>query len=368
MPNHLTTAEQNFFDFLKIEDILERDTKLMELINSHLNKIYLDDNRFWFNKLCNHGLLNVIIHCEKTIPGCSLYDHRHEPNHLSNVGFIWTIESGNLDLIKYFINNKDFHLFKKRKKIDNDIGNMIQYYKERNQNFNLQNYELLINFCADQFPSAIEPIFDTVSRGNRNDESTPILKNFLLKYKTILTPTFLNYENDGLTLYCMLSVINDNYDFAKLLRKEFQEYALDESRVQVLLYWMNRNTNHFNWMVENPDFFKLETEHFNDLFERIFQSPLKTKIKKEDYDYFNTVVKSGLHKITKDEFSYSIKNNLTPLVKKYYKQFDLSEFKNLSYRNNTCTNFILTKIAEKDYKELQGELPTNNSKSKKIKI
>jgi hypothetical protein len=369
MPYPLTVDYKNFFELLNLENEVERDKQLIHLIDNHLNKHFLDDERLWFNRLCNNGLMNVILHCEKTIPNFSLYDHRYDENHFSNVSFIWTIEGGNLELIKYFINDKDFYLFKKREKLNIEIGSFLQYHKERKSYFTIENYSLIMNFLAEKFPEAIEEIFDRASRENKNDQITEVLKEFLVRYKDNLTEHLTKNENDSLTIHCMLGVLNDSYEFAKFIRKEFQEYPLDESRVQIQLYWTSRDIKHFKWMVANPDFFKLENHHFDRLFKEIFQSYFGSKNKKDNYEYFDTVVKAGLHKVTKDEFIYFFEENITNLVKKYYKEFNLKEFTELydSY-NNTSINFLKTKMAEKDYKELQKELKVNQNKVNRIKI
>jgi hypothetical protein len=371
----LKLDHKNFFELLALPNSKEKEDQLIELIDTELAQHFWANDRVWFNKLCDAGLLNVVKHCERTIQGFSLFNHKQDSNHFSNVSFIWAINSGNLELIQYFLDSPDFSLFNNRKDLNKDIGTFIQYYKERNKTYNVRDYEKLINFMAERFPGAISEIFDRASRENKNDEISEVLKKFVIKYKEELTPFLLKDFCDSLTIYCMLSLNHNSFEFGHFLRKQFQEYGLDEERVRILMYWIDPSLPVLDWMIANPDFFRFPPKHFDGMFKQLFLCPLKRKIKKEECEYFNYVVEKNLHTMTDKEFELAVHNNITLLVKKNYKKFDLYQFSDASYYDNACTRFIAKTIQTKEqrekvkeYKKLQKELPIKGDNKKRVKV
>lgn len=359
--NHLKYKQ--FYDLLLINDSVEKNKKIIAYIKETLHTSFWDDDRHWFNKLCYDGLLEPIQYCKNSIEDFSLYDHSKSVKDLSNVSFLWAVESGNIDLVNLFINDAQFKHFKQRPKFDNDVARMFQYYRERNKNFSVDNYEKLMFLLSKKLPSAINNILDVAIMENKNDQLTDMVQNFINIYKTQITPELIKDNHDILTIYCIKSLKNNNPKLAIFIRDQFHSYDLDKYTFSSLLNYYDREIKHIDWLLAHPDFVKLDNTYFSSIFKDIFKNPLVNKIKKDDYEYFNHLVKLGLYEVKQEDFNYGIKNNLLPLVKKYYKNFKLEQ---LDYRReeNKCTVFINKTIKEREYKKLDKQLVNKNDTHK----
>lgn len=357
---------KNFYEILTLENKQEQEVQLKELIDSYLCYHFESDDRRWFNTLCNHGLINLIYHCEITIPYFSLYNNKEQPNHFSNVSFLWAIESGNLELIHYFTSHEDFYKFCKREKLEQEIASFIYLYKDRSKHFNLENYEHIIDFLVGKFPWAIPHILEKNVLNQKNDDVTPALKAFVQKYKPYLQD-YLNNEpiENNFTRLCMVSLDHNCLEFGGFLKEQYSNIPMDRAFLSFYLLYFH-NINVLQWILDNPQFYILNKDNFTTMYKDIFQNPLNNKVKKEDYVFFFTVTKSGLHKVTYNEFQLAINSNMTPFVKKYYTQFKNDTFD--MYWENTCTKFISQQKTQQAYKDLVKKLPIKNIQEKKMKI
>lgn len=357
---------KNFYELLSLKNSKNKENLLKNLIDAYLCQHFLVDERRWFNQLCNHGLINLVYHCEQTIPEFSLFDNSQSPNSFSNVSFLWAIESGNFELIKYFTQHKDFYKFCKNKDIEKDIASFIELYRERSKKFSLKNYEKIVDFLVEKFPLSIPEIFEKAILNHNNEEITSFLKSFFIKYNSYLKNHLSQNKNDNLTRYCMISLVKNCFDFADFLKNQCPDMRLKKERLEMILYYTNRDTTVIDWILKRPQFFHLQKENFNDLFKRIFQNPIQNKIKKEDYNFFFYINKIGLNNLTKKQMQESINSNLIILVKKYYNQFINHDLNLIA--GNTCTQFIQKKNKEKLYKNLLNKFPVKKISDKKIKI
>lgn len=361
----------NFYEILELKDKKIQEKQLKELIDNHFQNHFLEDSRRWFNTIVQHGLVNLIYYCEKTIPYFSLYDKHNPVDHFSNVSFLWAIESGDVDTLNYFFNHPDFSLFCKRDNLEKEIATFLYYYKERNKNFNFKNYEIIIDLLVQKFPFCIPEILEQNILKNKNDESSEFLISFINKYKPYLNDFLFDLRpdsnEDNCTRFFMVSLNHNNLHFADQLKKMYPNYKLKEELVSFYLCYAHE-LHTLNFLIDNPNHLNLKQEHFISIFDKIFKNPLNTKIKKEEYQFFFTVVKYNFYDITKNNFEYAIIKNLTPLVKKYYKIFKDDNFEHLNFFDNTCTRFIDKQVKEKNYHNLLKKLPEKGTSGKKMKI
>lgn len=98
----------NFYEILELSDKKLQEIKLKEFIDNYEFNDFFNHDRRWFNSIVQHGLVNLLYYCEKTIPYFSLYDKHNPVDHFSNVSFLWAIESGDVDTLNYFFNHPDF--------------------------------------------------------------------------------------------------------------------------------------------------------------------------------------------------------------------------------------------------------------------
>lgn len=357
---------KKFYEILDLTDTVEQEKQLTLLIDSYLAPFFGDDERRWFNTLCNRGLINLVHHCERTIPDFTLYDNNEKPESFSNVSFLWAIESGNFELIQYFTLHEDFYKFSERLNLEYQIGSFVQSYRKKNKIFNLQNYEKIIDFLISKFPWAISHIFDSAVMGNHNEYMTYSLKSFVSKYKSYLIDHLTENDNDNLTRYCMISLNQYCFEFAEFLKSHYPEIPLQKDRLEMLLYYSNRDISIITWIVDHPTFFILKEENFNELYKRIFQNPFGARIKKEDYDMFFHLVSVKLHQVTKEEMQLSLDKNLIRFVRKFHNKFKDTSF-NL-WADNTATHFWDKQQKQRHYKILLNKLPAKGTPSKKLKI
>ena len=80
------------------------------------------------------------------------------------------------------------------------------------------------------------------------------------------------------------------------------------------------------------------------------------------------MTKHNLFTVTHANYENAITRNLTPFVKKYYKNFQDFSFEHLRFFDNTCTYFIEKQVKEKNYKNLLQKLPEKGMPVKKLKI
>lgn len=127
---------EQFQRLLKLSNIQEKEEKIIKLIDESLLTTFKDDNRYWFNNVCENGLINVVLHCMNTIDSFSLYDHEKEVNNISNVSLLWSIRSGNLPLIILFFQDETISLFKNRKNIEQKTATQSSSFTWRSSRIN----------------------------------------------------------------------------------------------------------------------------------------------------------------------------------------------------------------------------------------
>lgn len=359
---------KNFYDLLNLPHSKDKEEQLKMLIDSHLSIYFQQGDRQWFNRLCNHGLIDLVYYCERTIPYFTLYNDKESVDHISNVGFLWAIESGHIELVQYFMNHEDFPKFCKRKKLEEDIAQFINLYKERSKSFTCKNLDNLIDILVEKFPWSIPKILEKLILNQKNDEITPALKSFVNKYQPYLRD-YLDSDpiESNFTRLCMVSLKYDCFEFGGFLRKKYPELQMNREFVSFYLHAYGNNINALYWMIDNPEFHTLTEENFIKLFSNTFENPLG-KVTKEDYQFFFAVTKSKLHVVTYEEYKKAIYKNLTPFVKKYYRQFR-ENFINFDFPlENTSTRYIDKQKKEQHYKDLLKKFPEKNIQSKKFKI
>jgi len=362
---------QNFLAILELSDKKLQEIKLKNLIDNYELNHFFDDDRRWFNQLIQHGLVDIICYCEQTVPYFSLYDKKHKVDHFSNVSFLWAIESGNIETLTYFFNHPDFYLFCRRDNLEKEIANFLYHYKERNKNFTFKNYEKIIDLLVQKFPFSIPEILEKNILNNKNDESSEFILSFINKYKIYLYEYLFDLHpetnEDNCTRFFMVSLNHNNLHFADQLKKMYPHYELKEELASFFLCYAHElHTLHF--LINNPNHLNLKQEHFINIFDTIFKNPLNNTIRKEEYQFFFTVVKHNFYHITKKDFEYAIIKNFTPLVKKYYKKFKNENFDHLNFFDNTCIRFIDKQIKEENYHNLLKKLPEKGTSGKKLKI
>lgn len=362
---------KNFYSLLEIKNSKEKEFALKDLIDTYFSKHFEAEDRRWFNTLISKGLVNLIYHCERTIPYFSLFNNEQKADHFSNVGFLWAIRSGNIEMVQYFINHEDFPKFCKYENLEKQIASFVDSYRDdchRRDCLDLNNYEQLIDILVEKFPWSIPTIFEKTILEQKNDEVTPVLKSFVCKYRPYLKDYLNNEEQENnFTRLCMVSLNHNCLEFGKFLRQQYQDITMHEEYISFYLLYLHEPFV-LKWMLENPQFFELKEEHFTEVYNKCFNNPLKTKAKKEDYEFFFMVTKANLHIVTVDEMKQAIANNLTPFVKKYYKNFKDYPFDLSYFPENTCTRYIDKQLKEKQYKELLIKLPFKNIHTKKLKI
>lgn len=371
------TYYSDFYDLFELhkDNPQAINEAVISFIEAHKSLLEKDEERKWLVKICEEGSLSLLHYCEKTFSTFSLYDHSKPVEHYSNLGFLRAILSGHLDLIDYFVKHPELSHFLKRKHIGEDIGRTIEQYKDnhkRRKTFDydrINHYENLICYFANKITGVCSYIFDFASRNNEQDEITPVLSRFVNQYHDDLEDFFTNDDNDCLTIHFMLNSDHESYHFAQFLKNKFPKHILDKERVEIMLYWgSNHNIKQLQWLLEHPELYQLNSSHFHAIFRQLFESPLKTKIKKEDYEYLNELIKNNLYALSFHDFEKAIIGNMTPLVKKYHKQFKDDAFSQLYYYNNTCTYFLEKYEAAQKYNKLDKQLKQKDSSSKKFKI
>lgn len=352
-----------------------KNEAVISFIEGNKSLLEKDEERKWLAKICEEGSISLLHYCEKTFPTFSLYDHSKPAEHYSNLGFLRAILSGNLDIIDYFIHHSDFTHFLQRKDIEQNIGQTIELYKDNHKRRNtfdydkINHYENLIFYFAEKITGVCPYIFDFASRSNEQDEITPVLSRFVNQYYDNLENFFTNDDNDCLTIHFILNIDHESYNFAQYIKNKFPDHILDKERVEIMLYWGgHHNIKQLQWLLLHPELYKLDTSHFHAVFRQLFENPLRTKIKKEDYEYFNELIKHNLYTLSFSDFEKAILGNMMPLVRKYHKQFQLNEFSQLYGYNNNCTHFLEKYEATQKYKKLDKQLKQKDSLSKKLKI
>lgn len=362
---------KNFYSLLEMKDSKEKESALKDLIDHYLSKHFNADDRRWFNTLISKGLVNLVYHCERTIPYFYLFDDNNKVDHFSNVGFLWAIRSGNLEMIQYFMSHEDFPKFCRREKLEDDIARFIDSYRDdcsRSDTLNLKNYEQLIDILVEKFPWSIPPILAKVVLEQKNDEVTSVLKSFVQKYHPYLKDYLHNQEiENNFTRLCMVSLNHNCLEFASFLKQQYPDIPMHEEYVAFYLLYSHEPFV-LQWMIESPQFFDLKKINFDNMYEKAFCNPLKNKVSKNYYDFFFIATKAGLHRVTLKEMERAIINNLTPFVKKYYKQFKDYHFDLSFYSENTCTRYIDKQQKEKLYKDFLLQFPAKNIHTKKMKI
>lgn len=356
---------KNFYQLLKLENPEDRETQLKELIDTYLCQHFYVEDRKWFNLLVNYGLLNLVKHCENTIADFSLYDNNHHCDHASNSSFLKSVQSGNIELVDYFLNHKDFNKFCKSSTIHEDVATFLNFTPNVT-NFNVKNFEKLIFKLADTFPLYIPFAFNKLIINQKNDEITPALKSFIEKYHNILKYYLDNEAKENtLTRLCIISLNNDCYDLGYFLRKKFSYIKLDSDLIGFGVC-SRRNTQVLDYVLNNPDFFELKPEHFTNIFSWLFSNAVSSNPVKHDFQFYFHVTKLGLHTVTHIEMQQAINKNLAPFIRKYYSKFSEENF-DLS-KDNTCTRFINKVKTEKMYKDYLKKYPQKNIVEKKLKI
>ena len=361
----------NFYEILELSDTKLQEIKLKEFIDNYEFNDFFNHDRRWFNTIVQHGLVNLIYYCEKTIPYFSLYDKHNPVDHFSNISFLWAIESGDVDTLNYFFNHPDFYLFCRRDNLETEIANFLYHYKERNKNFTFKNYEKIIDLLVQKFPFSIPEILEKNILKNKNDESSEFILSFINKYKIYLYEYLFDLHpetsEDNFTRFFMVSLNHNNLYFADNFKKMYPDYHLIEELAS--FYLCNSHELHtLNFLIDNPNHLHLTKKNFINIFDIIFKNPLNNIIKKEEYQFFFTVVKHNFYDITKNNFEYAIIKNFTPFVKKYYKIFKDDNFEYLNCFDNTCTRFIDKQVKEKNYHNLLKKLPEKGTSGKKMKI
>lgn len=362
---------KNFYRILEISNSKEKEILLKELIDNYLGKHFYAEDRRWFNELIGKGLINLVYHCERTIPYFSLYDNNKPVEHFSNISFLWAIRSGNLEMVQYFMNHEDFPKFCKKEKLEEEIAKFLDYYRDdctRKDILNLKNYELLIDLLVEKFPWSIPPILAKVILGHEDDLITPVLKSFIKKYHPYLKDYLYNQEvENNFTRLCMVSLNHNCLEFGGFLKEQYPDIPMYPEFVSFYLLYQH-NPFVLQWMIENPQFFDLKKINFDNLYEKAFCNILQNKVEKKDYEFFFMATKAGLHKVTFNEFEKAINTNLTPFVKKYYKEFRTHNFDVSSMFENTCVRYIDRQQKEKQYKDLLVKFPAKHIHTKKMKI
>lgn len=355
---------KNFHELLEIDN--EKENRLKDLIDTYLCHHFYADDRRWFNTLIQHGLVNLIYHCERTIPYFTLFDNSQASDHFSNVSFLWAIESGSILMLQYVMQHEDFPKFCKQDKLEAQIAGFLYHYKNRSKSFNSDNFDSMVDMLVEKFPWSIPEILEKIVQNQKNDELTKNLKTFVNKYQ----PYLYDYldscpKENNLTRLCMVSFSYNCLEFGIFLREKYKNIIIQSQFLSFhLLYFPKLNT--LNHILDNPQFFVLKEENFVKMFEYLFENPLRTKPNKEEYQIFFKVTKLGLHKVTEEEMQKAIRRNMTQFVKRYYKNFNKVDF-DLRFEN-TCTNFILKQKKEQLYKDYLKKYPVKNIATKKLKI
>lgn len=362
---------KNFYSLLEINDPIKKEHALKELIDNYLSQHFFAEDRRWFNTLISYGLVNIVHYCEKTISDFCLYDKNHPSNHFSNVGFLWAIRSGDLDMVQYFMNHKDFPQFCHYDQLEKSIAQFVELYFDdckRHNSIDIGNYEQLIDILVEKFPDSMGYIFDKSILNQREDEITPFLISFVKKYHPHLKDFLHNTDvENNFTRLCMISLNYHSFQFVEFLKQIYPDISMDDEFVSFYFVYQH-NPRVLKWLIDNPNFLTLNKNHFNDIYEKIFNSKLKNKVKKSDYEFFFMTTKAGFHKVSIYEIKAAISSNLTPFVKKYYKEFKDYVFDLSLYPENDCVLFIHKQQKEKQYRELLQIFPPKNTNIKKIKI
>lgn len=234
---------------------------------------------------------------------------------------------------------------------------MLTAYKEKKDFFDIDNFGKVIYYLIEKLPLLNNMVFDMLCRQNNKDELTDLLTDLLSKYKNEYFPNLSKNDNDLFTIHCILSVKQKSFKFAQLLRSEYGQLPLNAENVEMILYWIDRNIEEVDWIINNPSFFKLEKENFKEIFKKVFLNPLSRKIKKEDYNYFNSIVSYGLHEVSIEEYRVSIMKNFSPIVRKYYSKFKKEDLSGLYIYNNAASCFLENMEKKKLYKALMKKMP-----------
>lgn len=357
---------KNFYELLELDNANEKEEHLKELIDNYLSQHFFVDDRRWFNTLINKGLINLVYYCERNIPYFTLYDNNQNSKHFSNVSFIWAIQSGSIETLQYVMSHEDFPKFCTHPKLEQEIANALYWYSDRNKSFSHKNFDTMIDMLVEKFPWSIPEILEKLVQNQKNDDITPSLKNFVQKYHPYLKDYLDNSPNENnLTRLCMVSFSYNCLEFGNYLRQQYKDISIQSEFLSFyLLYFPKLET--LNHILDNPDFFVLKEENFPAIFKNVFENPLRNKPSKEDYQFYFTVTKNGLHKVTEEEMQTAIRRNMTAFVKRYYK-----DFKNIDFDlriENTCTNFIEKQKKEQQYKDYLKKYPKKNIIEKKMKI